>query len=186
MILFPAIDLKDGQCVRLKLGDMAAATVYNADPAAQAKAFEAQGFEWLHVVDLNGAFEGRSVNGAAVEAILKATKNPVQLGGGIRTLADIENWLDKGLARVILGTVAVRDPDLVRQACRRFPGKIAVGIDARGGKVAVEGWAEASTLGRPRTGAEIRGRRRCGNHLYRHRPRRRSGGHQLAGDDRAC
>ena len=146
MILFPAIDLKDGQCVRLKLGDMAAATVYNADPAAQAKAFEAQGFEWLHVVDLNGAFEGRSVNGAAVEAILKATKNPVQLGGGIRTLADIENWLDKGLARVILGTVAVRDPDLVRQACKRFPGKIAVGIDARGGKVAVEGWAEASTL----------------------------------------
>jgi phosphoribosylformimino-5-aminoimidazole carboxamide ribotide isomerase len=146
MILFPAIDLKDGQCVRLKLGDMAAATVYNADPAAQAKAFEAQGFEWLHVVDLNGAFEGRSVNGTAVEAILKATKNPVQLGGGIRTLADIENWLDKGLARVILGTVAVRDPDLVRQACKRFPGKIAVGIDARGGKVAVEGWAEASTL----------------------------------------
>jgi phosphoribosylformimino-5-aminoimidazole carboxamide ribotide isomerase len=146
MILFPAIDLKDGQCVRLKLGDMAAATVYNADPAAQAKAFEAQGFEWLHVVDLNGAFEGRSVNGAAVEAILKATKNPVQLGGGIRTMADIENWLDKGLARVILGTVAVRDPDLVRQACKRFPGKIAVGIDARGGKVAVEGWAEASTL----------------------------------------
>ena len=146
MILFPAIDLKDGQCVRLKLGDMAAATVYNADPAAQAKAFEAQGFAWLHVVDLNGAFEGRSVNGAAVEAILKATKNPVQLGGGIRTMADIENWLDKGLARVILGTVAVRDPDLVRQACKRFPGTIAVGIDARGGKVAVEGWAEASTL----------------------------------------
>ena len=147
MILFPAIDLKNGQCVRLKLGDMAAATVYNPDPAAQARTFEAQGFEWLHVVDLNGAFEGRSVNGAAVEAILKATKNPVQLGGGIRTLADIENWLDKGLARVILGTVAVRDPDLVRQACKRFPGKIAVGIDARGGNVAVEGWAEASTLG---------------------------------------
>jgi phosphoribosylformimino-5-aminoimidazole carboxamide ribotide isomerase len=147
MILFPAIDLKDGQCVRLKLGDMAAATVYNPDPAAQAKAFEAQGFEWLHVVDLNGAFEGRSVNGAAVEAILKATKNPVQLGGGIRTLADIEQWLAKGLARVILGTVAVRDPDLVRQACRLFPGQIAVGIDARGGKVAVQGWAEASQLG---------------------------------------
>jgi phosphoribosylformimino-5-aminoimidazole carboxamide ribotide isomerase len=147
MILFPAIDLKDGQCVRLKLGDMAEATVYNRDPADQAKAFEAQGFEWLHVVDLNGAFEGRSVNGAAVEAILKATKNPVQLGGGIRTLADIEQWLAKGLARVILGTVAVRDPDLVRQACRLFPGKIAVGIDARGGKVAVQGWAEASQLG---------------------------------------
>ncbi|WP_353643954.1 1-(5-phosphoribosyl)-5-[(5-phosphoribosylamino)methylideneamino]imidazole-4-carboxamide isomerase [Mesorhizobium sp. WSM2239] len=147
MILFPAIDLKDGQCVRLKLGDMEQATVYNADPAAQAKAFEDQGFEWLHVVDLNGAFAGGSVNGAAVEAILAATKNPVQLGGGIRTLADIEGWLDKGLARVILGTVAVRDPDLVKQACKRFPGKVAVGIDARGGKVAVEGWAEASELG---------------------------------------
>ncbi|MGN6304996.1 MAG: 1-(5-phosphoribosyl)-5-[(5-phosphoribosylamino)methylideneamino]imidazole-4-carboxamide isomerase [Mesorhizobium sp.] len=147
MILFPAIDLKDGQCVRLKLGDMATATVYNADPAAQAEAFEAQGFEWLHVVDLNGAFEGQSVNGAAVEAILKATKNPVQLGGGIRTLAHIESWLGKGLARVILGTVAVRDPDLVRQACRLYPGRIAVGIDAKGGKVAVEGWAEASQLG---------------------------------------
>jgi len=147
MILFPAIDLKDGQCVRLKLGDMAAATVYNPDPAAQAKVFEAQGFEWLHVVDLNGAFEGRSVNGAAVEAVLEATKNPVQLGGGIRTLADIDGWLGKGLARVILGTVAVRDPDLVKEACRLFPGRIAVGIDAKGGKVAVEGWAEASQLG---------------------------------------
>jgi cyclase len=146
-ILFPAIDLKDGQCVRLVKGDMDQATVYNADPAAQAKAFEEQGFEWLHVVDLNGAFEGESINGAAVEAILKATKNPVQLGGGIRTLAHIESWLDKGLARVILGTVAVRDPDLVIEACRKFPGKIAVGIDAKGGKVAVEGWAEASELG---------------------------------------
>jgi len=147
MILFPAIDLKDGQCVRLKLGEMAEATVYNADPAAQATAFEAQGFEWLHVVDLNGAFAGESVNGAAVEAILKATMNPVQLGGGIRTLAHIEGWLAKGLARVILGTVAVRDPELVKEACRLFPGKVAVGIDARGGKVAVEGWAEASELG---------------------------------------
>ncbi|MBN9268847.1 MAG: 1-(5-phosphoribosyl)-5-((5-phosphoribosylamino)methylideneamino)imidazole-4-carboxamide isomerase, partial [Mesorhizobium sp.] len=147
MILFPAIDLKDGQCVRLKLGDMATATVYNADPAAQAKAFEDQGFEWLHVVDLNGAFEGRSVNGAAVEAILSATKNPVQLGGGIRTLAHIESWLEKGLARVILGNVAVRDPELVKQACRLYPGKVAVGIDAKGGRVAVEGWAEASQLG---------------------------------------
>jgi phosphoribosylformimino-5-aminoimidazole carboxamide ribotide isomerase len=147
VILFPAIDLKDGQCVRLKLGDMATATVYNEDPAAQAKAFEGQGFEWLHVVDLNGAFKGESVNGEAVDAILKATKNPVQLGGGIRTLAHIESWLDRGLARVILGTVAVRDPDLVRQACKAFPGKIAVGIDAKGGKVAVEGWAEASSLG---------------------------------------
>ncbi|OQM76496.1 1-(5-phosphoribosyl)-5-[(5-phosphoribosylamino)methylideneamino]imidazole-4-carboxamide isomerase [Manganibacter manganicus] len=147
MILFPAIDLKDGKCVRLKLGDMATAIVYNDDPAAQAHAFEEQGFEWLHVVDLNGAFEGQSVNGAAVEAILKATKNPVQLGGGIRTLAHIESWLEKGLARVILGTVAVRDPELVKQACEAFPGRIAVGIDAKGGKVAVEGWAEASSLG---------------------------------------
>ena len=147
MILFPAIDLKDGQCVRLKLGDMAQATVYNADPAAQAKAFESQGFDWLHVVDLNGAFAGESVNGEAVDAILKATKNPVQLGGGIRTLEHIESWLSRGLARVILGTVAVRDPALVIEACKRFPGKIAVGIDAKGGKVAVEGWAEASELG---------------------------------------
>ena len=147
MILFPAIDLKDGQCVRMKLGDMEQATVYNADPAAQAKSFEDQGFEWLHVVDLNGAFAGESVNGAAVEAILKATKNPVELGGGIRTLDHIEAWLSKGLARVILGTVAVRDPGLVIEACRKFPGKIAVGIDAKGGKVAVEGWAEASSLG---------------------------------------
>ena len=147
MILFPAIDLKDGQCVRLKLGDMEQATVYNPDPAAQARAFEEQGFEWLHVVDLNGAFAGETVNGAAVDAILKATKNPVQLGGGIRTLEHIENWLSRGLKRVILGTVAVRDPALVIEACSKFPGRVAVGIDAKGGKVAVEGWAEASELG---------------------------------------
>jgi phosphoribosylformimino-5-aminoimidazole carboxamide ribotide isomerase len=147
VILFPAIDLKDGQCVRLKLGAMESATVYNDDPAAQALAFEQQGFKWLHVVDLNGAFEGQSVNGVAVEAILRATKNPVQLGGGIRTLAHIDAWLAKGLARVILGTVAVRNIDLVKEACRMFPGRVAVGIDAKGGKVAVEGWAEASTLG---------------------------------------
>jgi phosphoribosylformimino-5-aminoimidazole carboxamide ribotide isomerase len=147
VILFPAIDLKGGQCVRLKLGEMASATVYNSDPGAQAKAFEAQGFEWLHVVDLDGAFAGKTTNGDAVDAILSATRNPVQLGGGIRTLANIEAWLAKGLARVILGTVAVRDPDLVRKACRLFPGQVAVGIDARGGKVAVEGWAESSTLG---------------------------------------
>lgn len=147
MILFPAIDLKDGECVRLKLGDMDQATVYNTDPGAQAKSFEDDGFSWLHVVDLNGAFEGESVNGAAVEAILAATKNPVQLGGGIRTLDHIESWLDRGLARVILGTVAVRNPDLVIEACKKFPGKVAVGIDAKGGKVAVEGWAEASQLG---------------------------------------
>lgn len=147
MILFPAIDLKGGQCVRLKLGDMQQATVYNTDPAAQAKSFEEQGFEWLHVVDLDGAFAGHSANGDAVEAILKATKNPVQLGGGIRTLEHIENWLSRGLRRVILGTVAVRDPALVIEACKTFPDRVAVGIDAKGGKVAVEGWAEASELG---------------------------------------
>ena len=147
MILFPAIDLKDGECVRLKLGDMNEATVYNTDPGAQALEFEQQGFDWLHVVDLNGAFAGKTVNGDAVEAILKATKNPVQLGGGIRNLDHIEEWLSKGLARVILGTIAVRDPQLVKQACKEFPGKIAVGIDAKGGRVAVEGWAEASELG---------------------------------------
>ena len=146
MILFPAIDLKDGQCVRLKLGDMAEATVFNESPAAQAKSFEDQGFEYLHVVDLNGAFAGESVNGSAVEAILGTVKFPVQLGGGIRMLAHVESWLGKGLARVILGTVAVRDPALVREAARKFPGQVAVGIDARGGKVAVEGWAETSEL----------------------------------------
>ena len=146
MILFPAIDLKDGQCVRLKLGDMEQATVFNDDPAAQARSFEAQGFEWLHLVDLNGAFAGKPVNAAAVEAILKAVSLPVQLGGGIRTLGQIEAWLDKGIRRVILGTVALRDPALVREACRAFPGRIAVGIDAKGGRVAVEGWAETSDL----------------------------------------
>lgn len=133
--------------MRLKLGDMDQATVYNPDPAAQAKTFQDQGFEWLHVVDLNGAFAGESVNGSAIDAILKATTNPVQLGGGIRTLAHIENWLSRGLARVILGTIAVRNPAMVIEACRAFPGRIAVGIDAKGGKVAVEGWAEASELG---------------------------------------
>ncbi|MET4635522.1 1-(5-phosphoribosyl)-5-[(5-phosphoribosylamino)methylideneamino]imidazole-4-carboxamide isomerase [Kaistia defluvii] len=146
MILFPAIDLKDGACVRLKLGDMEQATVFNTDPAAQAHEFETQGFEYLHVVDLNGAFAGQPVNGAAVEAILKAVKMPVQLGGGIRDRAGVEAWLDKGIARVILGTIAVRDPDLVREACKAHPGHVAVGIDARGGKVAVEGWAETSEL----------------------------------------
>ena len=146
-VLFPAIDLKDGECVRLQLGDMDTATVYNTDPASQAKIFEDQGFSWLHVVDLDGAFAGRSKNAEAVERILAATKNPVQLGGGIRTLDDIERWLDKGLARVILGTVAVREPDLVVKACTNHPGRVAVGIDARSGRVAVEGWAEASDLG---------------------------------------
>ena len=146
MILFPAIDLKDGQCVRLKLGDMDQATVFNDDPAAQALSFEAQGFEWLHLVDLNGAFAGRPVNKTAVEAILGAVKIPVQLGGGIRNLGQIEAWLNQGIRRVILGTVALRNPALVREACRAFPGRIAVGIDAKGGRVAVEGWAETSDL----------------------------------------
>ncbi|MCR4282503.1 MAG: 1-(5-phosphoribosyl)-5-[(5-phosphoribosylamino)methylideneamino] imidazole-4-carboxamide isomerase, partial [Bauldia sp.] len=146
MILFPAIDLKDGQCVRLEQGDMARATAFNADPADQARAFAAEGFEWLHVVDLNGAFEGRSVNGAAVEAILAATDVPVQLGGGIRDMAAIDAWLDKEIARVILGTVAVGNPELVREAARAYPGLIAVGIDARGGKVAVRGWAETTEI----------------------------------------
>ncbi|PZO73949.1 MAG: 1-(5-phosphoribosyl)-5-[(5-phosphoribosylamino)methylideneamino]imidazole-4-carboxamide isomerase [Mesorhizobium amorphae] len=147
MILFPAIDLKGGECVRLQLGEMDSATVYNPNPASQAARFEQQGFRWLHVVDLDGAFAGESRNGAAVEAILGATQNPVQLGGGIRTLGQIEAWLDKGVRRVILGTVAVRDPGLVREACRLFPGRVAVGIDARGGQVAVEGWGETSSLG---------------------------------------
>jgi len=132
--------------VRLKHGDMATATIYNDDPAAQAKAFEDQGFEWLHVVDLNGAFKGQSVNSAAVGAILKATKNPVQLGGGIRTLADIEHWIEAGVSRVILGTVAVREPEIVRQAARNWPEQIAVSVDVRKGKVAVQGWTEDSDL----------------------------------------
>jgi phosphoribosylformimino-5-aminoimidazole carboxamide ribotide isomerase len=147
MILYPAIDLKDGRCVRLVRGEMAHATVFNDDPAAQARQFADQGFAWLHIVDLNGAFAGQPVNAGAVEAILRAVSIPVQLGGGIRNLATIEAWLSKGVARVILGTAAVRDPALVRQACAAFPGRIAVGIDARAGKVAVEGWAEASELG---------------------------------------
>ncbi len=146
MILFPAIDLKDGQCVRLKLGDMAQATVFNESPVDQALIFERQGFKYLHIVDLNGAFAGKPVNGHAVEAILKTVKMPVQLGGGIRDLSTIEMWLSKGVKRVILGTVAVRDPALVKQACKKFPHRVAVGIDAKAGKVAVEGWAETSTL----------------------------------------
>ena len=146
MIVFPAIDLKDGQCVRLRQGEMNQATVFNDDPAAQAKTFEAQGFEWLHVIDLNGAFEGKPVNGPAVEAIFEAVHLPIQLGGGIRDLDTIAMWLDKGIDRVILGTAAVRDPGLVREAARDFPGCIAVGIDARDGKVAIEGWAETSEM----------------------------------------
>ena len=145
-ILYPAIDLKGGECVRLVRGAMDEATVYNRDPAAQAAEFERQGFEWLHVVDLDGAFAGRSENGRAVSAILDAAANPVQLGGGIRDRPGIEAWLERGVARVILGTAAVRNPDLVREACRAHPGRVAVGIDARGGRVAVEGWAETSDL----------------------------------------
>jgi phosphoribosylformimino-5-aminoimidazole carboxamide ribotide isomerase len=146
VILFPAIDLKDGRCVRLARGEMTAATVFNDDPAAQARAFQTQGFRYLHVVDLNGAFAGRPVNAAAVQAILAAVDIPVQLGGGIRDLAIIERWLADGIRRVILGTAALRDPGLVREACRSFPDRVAVGIDARAGMVAVQGWAETSTL----------------------------------------
>jgi phosphoribosylformimino-5-aminoimidazole carboxamide ribotide isomerase len=146
MILYPAIDLKDGRCVRLKRGEMAEATVFNDDPAAQAGLFAAQGFTHLHIVDLDGAFAGKPVNAPAVEAILRAVSTRVQLGGGIRSLQTIETWLERGVARVILGTVAVRDPGLVREACAQFPGRVAVGIDARAGKVAVEGWAEVSEL----------------------------------------
>jgi phosphoribosylformimino-5-aminoimidazole carboxamide ribotide isomerase len=146
VILFPAIDLKDGACVRLRQGEMDSATVFNADPAAQGLAFEAQGFEWLHIVDLNGAFEGKPANEKAVDEILHAVHVPIQLGGGIRDLDTIVMWLEKGIDRVILGTVAVRDPALVREAAHDFPGCIAVGIDARDGKVAVEGWAETSEV----------------------------------------
>lgn len=146
MILFPAIDLKNGQCVRLEQGDMARATVFNLDPAAQAKSFAAQGFEYLHVVDLDGAFAGKPMNARAVEAMLDAVSLPVQLGGGIRDLKTVEAWLEKGIARVIIGTAAVRDPAFVKSAAQRFPGRIAVGLDARDGKVAVEGWAETSEV----------------------------------------
>ena len=146
MILFPAIDLKDGKCVRLRQGEMDRATVFNEDPASQARSFEEQGFEWLHVVDLNGAFEGQPVNAGAVQSVIDAVHIPMQLGGGIRDLDTIVTWLEKGIDRVILGTAAVRDPALVREASRDFPGCIAVGIDARDGKVAVEGWAETSEI----------------------------------------
>ena len=146
MILFPAIDLKDDRAVRLQQGDMARATVFNDDPAAQAKIFVEQGFEYLHIVDLDGAFAGKPVNAAAVERILGAVKIPLQLGGGIRDQATIEAWLGKGIKRVIIGTAAVRNPALVKEAARAYPGRIAVGLDARDGKVAVEGWAETSTL----------------------------------------
>ena len=146
MILFPAIDLKNGQCVRLEQGDMARATVFNLDPVAQAAHFAAQGFEYLHVVDLDGAFAGKPVNAQAVEAMLAKIKMPVQLGGGIRDLKTIEAWLGKGIARVIIGTAAVRNPELVKSAAKTFPGRVAVGLDARDGKVAVEGWAATSEV----------------------------------------
>ncbi len=146
MILYPAIDLKDGNAVRLVHGDMDQTTVFNEDPAAQARAFVAAGCEWLHLVDLNGAFAGEPVNASPVEAILKACPVPAQLGGGIRDMATIERWLDKGLARVILGTVAVENPDLVRQAAKAFPGQVAVGLDARNGRVATRGWAEETDV----------------------------------------
>jgi phosphoribosylformimino-5-aminoimidazole carboxamide ribotide isomerase len=146
VILYPAIDLKDGQCVRLKFGDMDQSTVFNDDPAAQARDFMDAGCEWLHLVDLNGAFEGKPVNAAPVEAILGAVDVPVQLGGGIRDMATIGAWLERGIRRVILGTAAVKNPNLVREACREWPGHVAVGIDAKGGKVAIEGWAEVSEL----------------------------------------
>jgi phosphoribosylformimino-5-aminoimidazole carboxamide ribotide isomerase len=146
MILFPAIDLKDGVCVRLEQGDMQRATVFNRDPAAQAHIFESQGFRYLHLVDLDGAFAGRPMNAQAVERILETVSVPVQLGGGIRDLATIESWLDKGVTRVLIGTAAVRNPELVKEAARRFPTRVAVGLDARDGRIAVEGWAETSEL----------------------------------------
>jgi len=146
MKLFPAIDLKDGNCVRLLKGEMDQATVFNTDPAAQALAFAAAGFRRLHVVDLNGAVSGKPVNAAAVDAILAAVTLPVQLGGGIRDAAAVERWLERGIDRVVLGTLALRQPDLARALCRRFPGHIAIGIDARGGRVAVEGWTETSDV----------------------------------------
>jgi phosphoribosylformimino-5-aminoimidazole carboxamide ribotide isomerase len=146
VIIYPAIDLKEGRCVRLRRGSMDAATVFNADPAAQARSFAASGCHWLHVVDLDGAFAGKPMNRMSVEAILAAIDIPLQLGGGIRDLATVEGWLGAGVRRVILGTAALRDPALVREACRRFPGRVAVGIDARGGRVAVAGWAQTSQI----------------------------------------
>jgi phosphoribosylformimino-5-aminoimidazole carboxamide ribotide isomerase len=146
MILYPAIDLKDGKCVRLEQGDMARATIFNDLPAAQAKSFETQGFEWIHLVDLNGAFEGAPVNAAAVEEILSTVSLPTQLGGGIRTMQVAERWIEKGITRIILGTAAVNDPAFVKQAAKAFPGQVAVGLDAKDGQVAVEGWAEVSSL----------------------------------------
>ncbi len=178
VILFPAIDLKEGLAVRLEQGDMARATVFHRDPAAQARAFELQGFEYLHIVDLDGAFAGKPVNAGAVERILEAIGIPVQLGGGVRDMATVEAWLDKGVNRVIIGTAAVRNPALVKDAAKKFPGRIAVGLDARDGKVAVQGWAETLGTVGARYRAPLRGCRRRGHHLYRHRARRLAQGSQ--------
>ena len=185
MILFPAIDLKNGEAVRLEQGDMARATVFHRDPAEQARAFAAQGFEYLHIVDLDGAFAGRPMNAAAVERILAAVRIPVQLGGGIRDHATIEGWLGKGVTRVIIGTAAVRDPALVKEAAKKFPGRVAVGLDARDGKVAVRGLG--AKLGAFRDGGRqaFRGRGRCRHRLYRHRARRHAQGPQSRRDHRA-
>ncbi len=182
MILYPAIDLKGGRVVRLLRGDMDKATVFNDDPADQARKFAAAGASWIHVVDLDGAFAGKPKNAAAVDAILKAVQAKIQLGGGIRDRASINAWLDRGVERVVLGTAAVKNPELVKQACKEFPGRVALGIDARQGKVAVEGWAESSSISALDLARQIRERGRGGHHLHRYRTRRRarrrqSGGH---------
>jgi len=184
VILFPAIDLKDGLAVRLEQGDMARATVFNRDPAAQAHAFETQGFKHLHVVDLDGAFAGKPMNVSAVERILETVGLCVQLGGGIRDMATIDGWLGKGVDRVIIGTAAVRDPALVKEAAKKYPKRVAVGLDARNGKVAVEGWAETSELSALDIAA-FRRRRRRRDHLHRRGARRHAEGHQLGCDDHA-
>ena len=185
MILFPAIDLKEGLAVRLQQGDMARATVFHRDPAAQAREFEMQGFKHLHVVDLDGAFAGKPMNGDAVDRILETVGLCVQLGGGIRDMATVEAWLDKGVNRVIIGTAAVRNPALVKDAAKKYPGKIAVGLDARDGKVAVQGWAEISELSALDHRTPLRGRRRRGHRLYRRRARRHAEGSQSRRHHRA-
>jgi len=182
VILYPAIDLKDGACVRLYKGEMAQATVFNDNPAAQARAFQDAGCEWLHLVDLNGAFAGKPVNGAAVEAILAEISIPAQLGGGIRDMATIERWLGRGLARVILGTVAVENPDLVRDAARAFPGQVAVGIDARNGRVATKGWATDTDVLVTDLARSFEDAGRGGHHLHRYQPRRCDAGAKHRGN----
>ena len=185
MILFPAIDLKDGRCVRLIQGDMTRATIFNAEPAAQARAFVEQGFDYLHVVDLDGAFAGKPVNAEAVQSILTGLTVRLQLGGGIRDMKTVRGWLEGGVTRVIIGTAAVRDPDFVREAARIYPGQIAVGVDARDGVVAIEGWAKTSDISAVDLGAPVPGRRRRGDHLHRHRARRGSRRPQHREHDRA-